>query len=107
MWFKLINVFYFITEKIKMASKQQETETNCPYCREVLRLSPSDYPVCRMAADFQRELDKLDVAVKNSKHNGNDLVISLSNNQLGLLFMLLPLVIDINIDNVINLIQIG
>ena len=67
--------FYFITERIKMTANQQGTQTNCPYCREVLLLAPSDYPVCRMAADFQRELDKLDVAVKNSKHNGNDLVI--------------------------------
>ena len=59
-----------------MTANQQGTETNCPYCREVLRLSPADYPVCRMAADFQRELDKLDVAVKNSKLDGNNLVIS-------------------------------
>ena len=59
-----------------MAANQRETETNCPYCREVLRSAPSSYPVCRMAADFQRELDKLDVAVKNSKHNGNNLMIS-------------------------------
>ena len=29
-----------------------------------------------MAADLQRELDKLDVAVKNSKQDGNNLVIS-------------------------------
>ena len=59
-----------------MTANQRGTEINCPYCREVLRLAPSDYPVCRMAADFQRELDKLDVAVKNSKHDGNNLVIS-------------------------------
>ena len=59
-----------------MAANQRRSETSCPYCREVLHLAPSDYPVCRMAADFQRELDKLDVAVKNSKHNGNNLVIS-------------------------------
>ena len=72
MLFKLISVIYFITESIKMAANQRGTETNCPYCREVLRLSPSDYPVCRMAADFQRELDKLDVAVKNSKYDGNN-----------------------------------
>ena len=96
MWFKLINVFYFITEKIKMASKQQETETNCPYCREVLRLSPSDYPVCRMAADFQRELDKLDVAVKNSKLDGNNLVISfLVKHSAWLVLILLLLLFEI------------
>ena len=71
----IIKCIYFTTERIKMAANQQGTQTNCPYCREVLRLSPADYPVCRMAADFQRELDKLDDAVKNSKLNGNDLVI--------------------------------
>ena len=97
MWFKLINVFYLLTEKIKMAAKQQETETNCPYCREVLHLSPADYPVCRMAADFQRELDKLDVAVKNSKHNGNDLVIRfLVKHSAWLVLMLLLLLFEIN-----------
>ena len=76
---------YFITEDIKIKANQRRSKTNCPYCREILHLAPSDYPVCRMAADFQRELDKLDVAVKNSKKDGNNFFFC-KNTQFGFCF---------------------
>ncbi|XP_067940300.1 uncharacterized protein [Watersipora subatra] len=57
-------VCFSCLETIVATATRKRELPKCPYCRNELTLSPSDYPLCRLAADFEREFDRLEAAIK-------------------------------------------
>ncbi|XP_067944372.1 uncharacterized protein [Watersipora subatra] len=57
-------------ERIASTASEKRQSPTCPYCRKELKLSPSAYPICRLAADIERELDTLSAVIEESNfHN--------------------------------------